>query len=108
MVTLRSITISPPLINTACAWASDEPQLAALFDCPYTGAVTTRTVTLGGFNEDASHTVTPLPTFSTCAHSPPRPGRLSQRLPLFHQLVWLLPAPPLQLCRSRRMDPLHP
>ncbi|KAF8557377.1 FMN-linked oxidoreductase [Imleria badia] len=57
MVTINSITISPPLINTACAWASDEPQLTALFDCPYTGAVTTRTVTLGGFNEDASHTV---------------------------------------------------
>jgi dihydroorotate dehydrogenase (fumarate) len=61
MVTIRSITVSPPLINTACAWASDEAQLAALFDCPYTGAVTTRTATLGGFNEDASHTVTPSP-----------------------------------------------
>ncbi|KAF8139867.1 hypothetical protein EV363DRAFT_1152241 [Boletus edulis] len=57
MVTIRSITVSPPLINTACAWASDEPQLAALLDCPHTGAVTTRTVTLGGFTEDASHTV---------------------------------------------------
>ncbi|KAG6371586.1 hypothetical protein JVT61DRAFT_9296 [Boletus reticuloceps] len=64
MVTIRSITVSPPLINTACAWASDEPQLAALLDCPHTGAVTTRTVTLGGFTEDASHTVTPTPTFS--------------------------------------------
>ncbi|KAG9314707.1 hypothetical protein JVU11DRAFT_5516 [Chiua virens] len=57
MVTIRSITISPPLVNTSCAWASDEPQLTALFNCPYTGAVTTRTATLGGFNENASHTV---------------------------------------------------
>ena len=61
MVTIRGISITPPLINTACAWASDEPQLIALFDSPYTGAVTTRTATLGGFNEDASHTVTPSP-----------------------------------------------
>ncbi|KAH0838647.1 hypothetical protein J3R83DRAFT_6972 [Lanmaoa asiatica] len=57
MVTIRSINISPSLINTSCAWASDEPQLAALLDCRYTGAVTTRTATLGGFDEDASHTV---------------------------------------------------
>ena len=57
MVLIRSISISPPLINTSCAWASDESQLTALFDCPYTGAVTTRTATLRGFDEDASHTV---------------------------------------------------
>lgn len=69
MVTIRSISISPPLINTACAWATDEPQLAALFDSPYTGAVTTRTSTLGGFTEDASHTVTPFP-FSKHAADP--------------------------------------
>ncbi|KAF8845476.1 FMN-linked oxidoreductase [Paxillus ammoniavirescens] len=57
MVEIHGITISPPLVNTSCAWASDEKQLTELFDCPYTGAVTTRTATLGGFKEDSSHTV---------------------------------------------------
>jgi len=57
MVSIRSISISPALINTSCAWASDETQLTALFDCFYTGAVTTRTATLRGFDEDSSHTV---------------------------------------------------
>ncbi|KAJ7226067.1 hypothetical protein GGX14DRAFT_490540, partial [Mycena pura] len=52
-----SLTISPPLVNASCAWASDLEQLHALFDCPYTGAVITRTSTLGGFAEDESHTV---------------------------------------------------
>lgn len=68
MVTIRSIEISPPLINTACAWASDETQLTALFNCPYTGAVTTRTTTLGGFEENASHMVSPTPRPPKRAH----------------------------------------
>ena len=68
MVNIRSVTISPPLINTACSWASDEHQLTALFDCPYIGAVTTRTLTLGGFDEDASHTVNPPLYASPNAH----------------------------------------
>ncbi|KAF9243727.1 hypothetical protein BU15DRAFT_42500 [Melanogaster broomeanus] len=57
MVKVHAITISPPLVNTSCAWASDDKQLTELFDCPYTGAVTTRTATLRGFKEDSSHTV---------------------------------------------------
>ncbi|KAF9229728.1 FMN-linked oxidoreductase [Gyrodon lividus] len=57
MVKIREIIISPPLVNTSCAWASDDKQLAELFDCSYIGAVTTRTATLGGFKEDSSHTV---------------------------------------------------
>ncbi|KAJ6569597.1 hypothetical protein B0H19DRAFT_1136174 [Mycena capillaripes] len=57
MVQVGSLEISPPLVNASCAWASDLSQLQALFDSPYTGAVTTRTSTLGGFPEDASHTV---------------------------------------------------
>ncbi|KAJ7171800.1 hypothetical protein C8R43DRAFT_944362 [Mycena crocata] len=57
MVQVGHLTISPPLVNASCAWASDFTQLQALFDSPYTGAVTTRTSTLQGFAEDASHTV---------------------------------------------------
>lgn len=79
MVTIRSIIITPPLINTSCAWASDESQLTALFDCPYTGAVTTRTATLGGFNEDASHTVTTFPK-RTAATDPPQVAFLKHSL----------------------------
>ncbi|KIJ68824.1 hypothetical protein HYDPIDRAFT_81307 [Hydnomerulius pinastri MD-312] len=57
MVKIREIEISPPLVNTSCAWASDLEQLTGLFDCPHTGAVSTRTATLEGFKEDSSHAV---------------------------------------------------
>jgi dihydroorotate dehydrogenase (fumarate) len=60
MVKINSIDISPPLINSSCAWSSDLNQLQELYDSPYTGAVTTRTATVDGFKEDESHTV--------CAH----------------------------------------
>ncbi|KAL1739204.1 hypothetical protein HDZ31DRAFT_69183 [Schizophyllum fasciatum] len=43
MVLINTLNVDPPLINTACAWVSDYEQLKACFDCPYTGAVTTRT-----------------------------------------------------------------
>ncbi|EIN13201.1 FMN-linked oxidoreductase [Punctularia strigosozonata HHB-11173 SS5] len=57
MAQLGRILVSPPLINTSCAWASEQHELEALYACPHTGAVTTRTGTLHGFQEDASHTV---------------------------------------------------
>ncbi|KAF8641087.1 hypothetical protein AX17_000731 [Amanita inopinata Kibby_2008] len=57
MVKVNTIDISPPIINSACAWSSDFYQLQALYDSPYTGAVTTRTTTLKGFREDDSHSV---------------------------------------------------
>ncbi|KAI6153225.1 hypothetical protein BKA82DRAFT_136481 [Pisolithus tinctorius] len=57
MVRVRGIDVHPPLLNTSCAWASDPQQLTALYDCPHTGAVSTRTATLSGFKEDSSHTV---------------------------------------------------
>ncbi|KAI6045202.1 hypothetical protein EDC04DRAFT_210282 [Pisolithus marmoratus] len=57
MVRIRGIDVHPPLLNTSCAWASDLQQLTALYDCPHTGAVSTRTATLSGFKEDSSHTV---------------------------------------------------
>ena len=43
MVAINTLKIDPPLVNTACAWVSEYEQLKACFECPYTGAVTTRT-----------------------------------------------------------------
>ncbi|KAG1757991.1 hypothetical protein EDB19DRAFT_1936601 [Suillus lakei] len=57
MVLIRSIDVSPSMVNCSCAWASDYQQLSGLYHCPYTGAVTTRTATLDGFEEDESHAV---------------------------------------------------
>ncbi|KAG2070693.1 FMN-linked oxidoreductase [Suillus decipiens] len=57
MVLIRSIDVSPSMVNCSCAWASDYQQLSGLYHCPYTGAVVTRTATLDGFEEDESHTV---------------------------------------------------
>ncbi|KAJ3743080.1 hypothetical protein DFH05DRAFT_1499208 [Lentinula detonsa] len=54
LVQIGSITISPALINTACAWASSFDQLQALYLTSLTGAVTTRTSTLKGYNESSS------------------------------------------------------
>ena len=42
----------PPLINSANPWATTKEDLQTLYDCPYTGAVTTRTSTLRGFEHD--------------------------------------------------------
>ncbi|OCH92709.1 FMN-linked oxidoreductase [Obba rivulosa] len=55
MARIRAICIDPPVMNSSCLWASDLSDLRALYDSPYTGAVTTRTATLQGFNEDESH-----------------------------------------------------
>ncbi|KAI0701312.1 FMN-linked oxidoreductase [Cytidiella melzeri] len=57
MVEFNTIDINPPLLNSSCLWASDLTQLRELYECPYTGAVTTRTATLNGFSEDNTHTV---------------------------------------------------
>ncbi|KLO20416.1 FMN-linked oxidoreductase [Schizopora paradoxa] len=58
MANIRRITISPALMNSSSAWASEKEQIVELYECEYTGAVTTRTATLHGFQEDLSiHTV---------------------------------------------------
>ncbi|KAG5642502.1 hypothetical protein DXG03_002699 [Asterophora parasitica] len=70
MVKINTLHISPSLVNASCAWASELEQLTALYDSPFTGAVTTRTATLEGFQEDASHTVIPVAfAFITRAHA---------------------------------------
>ncbi|OTB07067.1 hypothetical protein M426DRAFT_9142 [Hypoxylon sp. CI-4A] len=48
------LDIHPPLINSANPWATTLEDLKALYDCPSTGAVTTRTALLDGFPHDAS------------------------------------------------------
>ncbi|EMD00830.1 hypothetical protein BAUCODRAFT_60865 [Baudoinia panamericana UAMH 10762] len=45
-------SIDPPLINSSNPWATSLEDLQALFDCPNTGAVTTRTSLLHGFEHD--------------------------------------------------------
>ncbi len=42
----------PPLLNSANPWATTQEDLQTLYDCPYTGAVTTRTTTHKGFRHD--------------------------------------------------------
>lgn len=46
------LSINPPLLNSSCPWATDVDQLRELYESPYTGAVTTRTSLLEGFNHD--------------------------------------------------------
>lgn len=57
MVKVNNIEISPPIVNSSCAWSSDFQQLEGLYNSPYTGGVTTRTATVGGFKEGDEHTV---------------------------------------------------
>lgn len=48
------VTFSPPLLNSATPWATSVDDLAALYACPHTGAVTTRTSLPHGFPENPS------------------------------------------------------
>lgn len=85
MVLLNSIEIDPPILNSSCAWSSDLQQLTDLYESPYTGAVTTRTATLHGFIEDASHTV----AFSASGHTTLNSYGYSPH-PLSKYLDWVL------------------
>ncbi|KAJ7596807.1 hypothetical protein C8J56DRAFT_1000917 [Mycena floridula] len=57
MANIGSIYISPALLNSSCAWASDFEQLSELYQCRFTGAVTTRTSSIDGSSEDESYKV---------------------------------------------------
>lgn len=46
------LKIDPPLLNAACPWATTLEDVKALYDSPYTGAVTIRTSLLEGFSHD--------------------------------------------------------
>lgn len=49
---MKSLNITPPLLNTPCPWCSNLEQLQALYASPYLGAVTARTSMLNGFPHD--------------------------------------------------------
>lgn len=51
---LAKLKIDPPLLNSACPWATTLEEIKALYDTPYTGAVTIRTSLLEGFTHDDS------------------------------------------------------
>ncbi|KAF9507759.1 hypothetical protein BS47DRAFT_1321067 [Hydnum rufescens UP504] len=53
MTEIGSLFVSPPIINSSCPWASDLDDLSSLYESPFTGAVTTRTATWSGFEEDS-------------------------------------------------------
>lgn len=60
--------IEPPLLNSSNPWATTLEDLQALFDCPHTGAITTRTSLLNGFeHDDKIHQST---FFNPSTHSP--------------------------------------
>jgi dihydroorotate dehydrogenase (fumarate) len=46
------LVIDPPLLNAACPWSTTLEDVKALYDSPYTGAVTLRTSLLEGFSHD--------------------------------------------------------
>ncbi|KAH9206121.1 hypothetical protein DL95DRAFT_397139 [Leptodontidium sp. 2 PMI_412] len=50
-VSKHLFSISPPLLNSANPWATSEEDLKALYNCPYTGAVTIRTSLWKAFNQ---------------------------------------------------------
>lgn len=53
------LTIHPPLLNTACPWATTQDHLSSLLKSPSTGAITTRTSLIEGFaHNDAAHQYT--------------------------------------------------
>jgi len=84
MVAVNSIDITPPLLNSSCAWSSDLRQLRELYMSTYTGAITTRTATVDGFQENANHTVAfsteSITTINSYGYSPH---------PLMDYLAWV-------------------
>lgn len=51
---MKPLSISPPLLNSANPWCTTLEQLQELYSSPYTGAVTTRTSLINGFQHDSS------------------------------------------------------
>lgn len=62
------LLVNPPLLNSANPWATTLEDLMVLYECPHTGAVTTRTSLLAGFPHDPSiHQFT---LFDIASHQP--------------------------------------
>jgi hypothetical protein len=45
-----ALKIDPPLLNSACPWATTFEDIRDLYECPFTGAVTTRTSLVSNFS----------------------------------------------------------
>lgn len=72
--------INPPLINSANPWATTQEDLQTLFDCHHTGAVTTRTSLIHGFeHNDSVHQYT---FFDPHSHSTPKTTRNTTKAPI--------------------------
>lgn len=70
----RLLNIHPPLINSSNPWASSYDDLLALYLCPHTGAVTTRTSLLAGFPDNAAihqHTYFKVPSLDATQQPAP-------------------------------------
>lgn len=50
----QRLDFDPPLMNSANAWATTKKDLKALYNCPYTGAITIRTALAKGFHHDSA------------------------------------------------------
>ena len=50
----RRLDFHPPLLNSANPWATTKEDLEALYNCPDTGAITTRTSLAKGFEHDGA------------------------------------------------------
>jgi dihydroorotate dehydrogenase (fumarate) len=67
------LKIDPPLLNSACPWATTLEDIKALYDTPYTGAVTIRTSLLEGFSHnDSIHQYTFFTPGKTIPHNAPK------------------------------------
>ncbi|EZG81820.1 dihydroorotate dehydrogenase [Gregarina niphandrodes] len=51
---MTKLSISPPLLNACCPWSTTLEHLQALYDSPYTGAITFRTSMIKGYPDDTS------------------------------------------------------
>lgn len=52
----QHLDLEVPLLNSANPWATTKEDLGALYSCPHTGAITTRTAIANGFkHDDAIH-----------------------------------------------------
>ena len=53
---IKMLDFHPPLLNSSNRWATTKTDLQTLYNCPHTGAITTRTSSLTGFpHDDAIH-----------------------------------------------------
>ncbi|KAJ4309579.1 dihydroorotate dehydrogenase [Fusarium piperis] len=72
------LIIDPPLLNSATPWATDLDDIIVLASCPSTGAVTTRTSLIKGFDhQDANHRY----LFFDPATAKPNKGTSSNQVP---------------------------